>query len=313
MKIRYYPSYVIKCLRFGLGVFLIPLFIWSQNEVKEPYLKVLGTIQDGGSPHIGCEKICCNALSQEQRSERSVTSLAILAPLTNSSLLFEATPDVVAQWSELQGTSVSIFLTHAHMGHYSGLIHLGREALGAKNIPVYAMPQMRAFLTENGPWNQLLALKNIKLIPLEADTSVTPNNQIKVTPFLVPHRDEFSETVGYRIQGPEKSILFIPDIDKWSQWDKNLIEVLETVDYAFIDATFFDTKEINYRPIAEIPHPLVTETILSLSMASKILKNKVYFIHMNHTNPLLNSESKASHWVKKQGFNIARKGQQFKL
>ncbi len=313
LKTRYCPSHVIKCFLLGIGVFFVPLLLWPQNQAKEPYLIVLGTVKDGGSPHIACEKICCKDLSQELRSERSVTSLAILHPRTNSSILFEATTDIVSQWKELRGTAVSIFLTHAHMGHYSGLIYLGREALGAKNIPVYAMPKMSAFLNENGPWSQLISLKNIKLLPLEANKTVTPNNQIKVTPFLVPHRDEFSETVGYRIEGPEKKILFIPDIDKWSKWDNNLIDVLETVDYAFIDATFFDAGEINYRPIAEIPHPLVKETMISLSMASKILKNKVYFIHMNHTNPLLNPQSEASHWVIKQGFNIARKGQQFKL
>lgn len=199
------------------------------------------------------------------------------------------------------------------MGHYSGLMQLGREALGAKNIPVYVMPKMSAFLSKNGPWSQLVSLKNIELIPLDKNKVATPSPEITVTPLLVPHRDEFSETVGYRIQGPNKKVLFIPDIDKWSKWEFSLIELLEKVDYAFIDATFFDAKEINYRPISEIPHPLVKETIAYLSSASKELKNKVYFIHMNHTNPMLNPESEETKWVIEEGFNIARKGQKFKL
>lgn len=306
--------YLTKNLfRFGIGVFLIPSMLCSQLNQTEPFLTVLGTVQDGGSPHLACEKSCCNTLSHEQKEKRNVTALAILIPKTNSSLLFEATPDIISQWKELNKTSLSIFLTHAHMGHYSGLMQLGREALGAKNIPVYVMPKMSAFLSKNGPWSQLVSLKNIELIPLDKNKVATPSPEITVTPLLVPHRDEFSETVGYRIQGPNKKVLFIPDIDKWSKWEFSLIELLEKVDYAFIDATFFDAKEINYRPISEIPHPLVKETIAYLSSASKELKNKVYFIHMNHTNPMLNPESEETKWVIEEGFNIARKGQKFKL
>ena len=199
------------------------------------------------------------------------------------------------------------------MGHYSGLLQLGREALGAKNIPVHVMPRMADFLNDNGPWNQLISLGNIKLFPMVENQSIYFTNEIIITPLIVPHRDEFSETVGYRIQGPNKTVLFIPDIDKWSKWNENLKAILETVDYAFLDATFFDQEEINYRPLEEIPHPLVKETIAYLYPVSQELKNKVYFIHMNHTNPLLDPKSKATQWVLSQGFHVARKGQQFKL
>ena len=108
-------------------------------------------------------------------------------------------------------------------------------------------------------------------------------------------------------------MLFLPDIDKWSRWENDLAEILKEVDYAFIDATFFDESELNYRPIEEIPHPLVKETISLLQPLSKKLKNKVFFIHMNHTNPMLDRKSEATKWVLKQGFNIAREGQTFKL
>ena len=131
-----------------LGILFVPKLLFSQQEIERPYLKILGTVQDGGSPHIGCEKVCCKSLSIEQRK---VTSLAVIYPQTNSSLLFEATPDIILQWKKLNGTSPSIFLTHAHMGHYSGLMNLGREALGAKSIPVYVMPKMSAFLNEMVP------------------------------------------------------------------------------------------------------------------------------------------------------------------
>jgi pyrroloquinoline quinone biosynthesis protein B len=306
-------SFKTTLFYLGISLFLFPSMLWSQFEEDVPYLKILGTVQDGGSPHIGCLKVCCNSLNAEQKKERKVTSIAVILPKSNSSILFEATPDIISQWKELDGTSPVIFLTHAHIGHYTGLMHLGREALGAKNIPVYVMPKMKSFLSENGPWSQLVSLKNIKLIALEENKTISPSSQIYVTPIRVPHRDEFSETVGFRIQGPKKSVLFIPDINKWSKWKRNLRQELEKVDYAFIDATFFDAEEINHRQIAEIPHPLVKETAAYLSSTPKALKNKVYFIHMNHTNPLLNPKSEASKWVIQQGYHIAIKGQQFQL
>ncbi len=87
------------------------------------------------------------------------------------------------------------------MGHYTGLMHLGREAMGARAVPVWAMPRMRDFLASSGPWSQLVRLRNIELQPLAADSTVTLGDSLHVTPFLVPHRDEYSETVGFRIEG----------------------------------------------------------------------------------------------------------------
>ena len=294
-------------------VLLISFNLTAQEKESKIFLHILGTVQDGGSPHLGCKKDCCLNLSEQDKKIRKVTSLEIFDQIKNESILFEATPDIIYQWNSLYSTPKGIFLTHAHIGHYSGLIHLGKEALGAKGIPVYAMPKMSFFLKENGPWSQLVKLNNIKLVNLSKNIAVTVLEKIKVTPFLVPHRDEFSETVGYKIEGPSKSILFIPDIDKWLLWNRNLIDLLKTVDLAFIDGTFFNAKEVNYRPISEIPHPLVEETIEFLSDQKESIKNKVYFIHMNHTNPLLNPKSKESKWVLGQGFRIAQIGQVFKL
>ncbi len=304
---------ILEAFLIGSFFFIIPIHTSAQQSNNTPYLIILGTVQDGGSPHLACNKNCCKALTVFQKEARKVTALAVIEPKSNFNILFEATPDIIAQWKILPSAPKAIFLTHAHMGHYSGLLQLGREALSAKNIPVYVMPRMADFLKENGPWSQLIGLENIKLFQVVANESVNFKSEIIITPILVPHRDEFSETVGYRIQGPNKTVLFIPDIDKWSKWNENLKAILETVDYAFLDATFFDQEEINYRPLEEIPHPLVKETIAYLDPVSQELKNKVYFIHMNHTNPLLDPKSKATQWVLSQGFHVARKGQQFRL
>ena len=287
--------------------------LYAQEKESEIFLHVLGTLQDGGSPHLGCKKNCCLNLSEMDKEIRKVTSLEIFNQIKKESILFEATPDIIHQWNSMYSNPKGIFLTHAHMGHYSGLLHLGKEALASKCISVYVMPRMYNFLKNNGPWSQLIDQKNILLKKLHENESIQVLNKVKIIPLLVPHRDEFSETVGYKIVGPKKKVLFIPDIDKWSLWSKNLISVLREVDIAFLDATFFSAEEVDYRPIAEIPHPLVHETMKYLENETKVIKNKIYFIHMNHTNPLLDPNSDSTKWVIKHGFNIARIGQQFEL
>lgn len=279
----------------------------------ETSLIILGTVQDAGSPQIGCKKDCCKNLFLHPDKNRKVVSLGLIDPENNKKYLFEATPDMPAQLRKLYSfspgsekeTPDAIFLTHAHIGHYTGLMYFGKEAMNASSIPIYAMPRMKTFLEQNGPWSQLLTNKNILIQGMsdEKEIQLTPN--LKITPFTVPHRDEFSETVGYRITGPDKTALFIPDIDKWEKWKTNIIEAIAKVDYAFIDGTFYDAAEINNRDISEIPHPFIIESMKLFKDLAPAEKKKIYFIHFNHTNPLLNIKSRQSTEVRKNGFNIA--------
>ncbi|WP_350294052.1 MBL fold metallo-hydrolase [uncultured Croceitalea sp.] len=294
----------------------------QSKEVTESKVSVLvlGTVQDAGSPHIGCKKECCAPLFLNPDKNRKVVSLGLIDYENNKTFLFEATPDLPTQLKLLKErakteveTPNGIFLTHAHIGHYTGLMYLGREAMGAKDIPVYAMPKMKAFLEQNGPWSQLVDLNNISIKDLVNNHEVKLTNNLSVIPFLVPHRDEFSETVGFKIVGPNKSLLFIPDIDKWSKWEKNIIDEIRNVDYAFLDATFFDGEEINNRSISEIPHPFIIESMELFKGLSDAEKEKVHFIHFNHTNPVLNLESKKASIVLKHGFHIANFGQNIRL
>ena len=298
------------------NLFIVLLIFYASNLQAQSRLVVLGTVQDGGSPHIMCLKSCCTNLSSEEKAARQVTALGLSSGTTDY-YLFEASPDITLQMQQMHTLGylnlAGIFLTHAHIGHYMGLLYLGREAWGANKVPVYAMPRLRTFLKENGPWSQLLDLENINLQVLEDEKPHQLPQGIKVTPFVVPHRDEFSETVGYYIAGPNKTALFLPDIDKWNKWEKDIAEVIKAVDYAFIDASFYDAAEINYRPIAEIPHPFVVETLERLNELEKKDRKKVFFIHMNHTNPLLNVKSEATKKVEALGFSIARIGDTYSL
>jgi pyrroloquinoline quinone biosynthesis protein B len=175
------------------------------------------------------------------------------------------------------------------------------------------MPGMKSFLEQNGPWNQLVSNGNISIQELVDQKEMQLTSSIRITPKVVPHRDEYSETVGFSIAGPNKSALFIPDIDKWEKWDRNIIEEIAKVDYAFIDGTFYDGEEINHRDISEIPHPFIIESMALFQDLPEKEKDKIYFIHFNHTNPVLKPESIQSRQVEQNGFHIARIHDKFSL
>jgi pyrroloquinoline quinone biosynthesis protein B len=287
-------------------------FSFSQKE-SFPYIIVLGTIQDAGSPHMGCEKSCCINLFKNPDPNRKVVSLGLVDPLEKKYWLIEASPDFITQCRDLKTISKfehakspdGIFLTHAHIGHYTGLMYLGKESYNSKAVPVFAMTRMKGFLIKNGPWSQLFKINNIKINNINHQEEIKLSNNLSITPFLVPHRDEFSETVGFKIIGPKKSVLFIPDIDKWGTWNKNLKQEIKKVDLALLDGTFYDSKEVNNRNISEIPHPFIIETMDLFKEENNFEKSKINFIHLNHTNPLLDSNSAAFKKVKESGFNTA--------
>ena len=284
-------------------------------------LVVLGTVQDAGSPHIACDKDCCKVLFETADAARKVVSFGLIDADARKTYLFEATPDITTQLRDLRNSANwattdipdGIFLTHAHVGHYTGLMYMGKEGTNTSSVPVFALPKMKNFLENNGPWDQLLSDSNIIITPMNNGHRVRLTASIIVIPLAVPHRDEYSETVGFKIIGPSKSVLFIPDIDKWSKWQKNIITEIKNVDYAFLDATFYDGEEINNRDITEIPHPFVIESLSLFDTLSIRDKQKIHFIHFNHTNPLLVNDSKASAFVLKKGFSIARKGMVLQL
>ena len=172
---------------------------------------------------------------------------------------------------------------------------------------------MRSFLQQNGPWSLLVENNNISLSDLNHNTEIELSENLGITPIEVPHRDEFSETVGYRIEGPNRSALFIPDIDKWSKWNLDLETIISTVDFAFIDGTFFDGVEINHRDISQIPHPFIIETLELLSEISDSEKEKVHFIHFNHTNPVLNDDSGVKAKIEDAGFKVSQYGARIAL
>ncbi|NOT37770.1 MAG: MBL fold metallo-hydrolase [Saprospiraceae bacterium] len=313
--------------------FLFPFFnsFFVKNNVEDYKIDthseanvsvvILGNVQDAGFPHIGCNKSCCKNKFKSDSQNEKVVSLGIIDQSSGKRYLIEATPDITQQIKLLKNTEPQnskelpdgIFITHAHIGHYSGLMYLGREGMNSKETKVYLMPFFKSFIENNGPWNQLVKIGNIVLNELQDEKEIALSESLKVKPVLVPHRDEYSETVGFIISGKNKSILFIPDIDKWNKWDHDIIDLIQKVDYAFIDGTFYDANELPGRSMEEIPHPFIKESMELFKTLTAEQKSKIHFIHLNHTNPALDPKTKESKLILKKGFNVARMGMRFEL
>jgi pyrroloquinoline quinone biosynthesis protein B len=284
----------------------------SAQKKSAAYIKILGVAQDGGYPHAGCSKQCCSSTWKNDSLRKYVVSFALIDSITNQWWLFEATPDIKFQLEEFRESTggkftylpQGIFLTHAHIGHYAGLIQFGKEVMSSKEIPVYVLPRFKTFLETNGPWSQLVNLNNIVIHLLKADSVFHLTNQIQIETFIVPHRDEYSETAGFKIFTPEKKYLFIPDIDKWEKWNRDVVKEVMSVDVALIDATFYSNTELPGRAMSEVPHPMVSETMELFRNKDGAVKKKIYFIHFNHTNPLLWDKNILDD-VREKGFNIA--------
>jgi pyrroloquinoline quinone biosynthesis protein B len=285
-------------------------------------LFVLGTGQDGASPQLGHDD---DPAWRDRRLARTATSLGLMDRANGKRWLIDATPDLrdqlhrfdVATRSEGPAPDLEgVFLTHAHIGHYTGLMFFGRESMGTKALPVWAMPRMADFLSKNGPWSQLVSLGNIALKPLTDRAAVDLGNGLSITPLRVPHRQEYSEVVGFRIDGPNKKVLFIPDIDRWEDWDAQGVKIedeIAKVDVAFLDGTFYADGELPGRDMSTIPHPMITRSMARFEHLSPEERGKVRFIHLNWSNPARFKDSKARDEIQKAGFHVAEENERLCL
>ncbi len=291
----------------------------TKGTLVGPYVMVLGTAQDGGYPQAGCRRDCCMAARADEALKRLPACLAIVDPRCGKRWIIDCTPAFPEQLARLdeaagpEGGLAGIFLTHAHMGHYTGLVHLGREVMAAQALEVYAMDRMAAFLATDAPWRHLVDHGHIRLCRLDGGKRVPLSPGLSITPLLVPHRDEISETVAFRIDGPKRRVLHLPDIDGWAQWSIPLADILADVDVAYLDGTFFDASELPGRDLSQIAHPFIEHTLDVLSAFPAALRTRVRFTHLNHSNPVCMGQPDALGRIKAMGCRVAVEWERFGL
>ncbi|MCU0864537.1 MAG: MBL fold metallo-hydrolase [Planctomycetes bacterium] len=287
-------------------------------------LVVLGIAQDGGLPHFGCEQPCCVQARQSGR----VLFPACLGVVDRRGddgprlLLIEATPRIEEQvallheLASVQGRGRqpvdAVLTTHAHLGHYLGLAWFGREVAGSKQVPLHASPRFCAFVREHAPWRQLVALGQLAPMPFVVGEPFAPWPGLQVTALAVPHRDEWSDTMAFVVRGPQRAVLFVPDVDAWDKAPGLLRRLLDGVDIAYLDGTFYDGRELPDRDLAEIPHPLMTRTMELLAEVAAQRPGALRFLHCNHSNPVLHDAALRER-LTARGFALAVQGERVAL
>ncbi|MCA9279805.1 MAG: pyrroloquinoline quinone biosynthesis protein PqqB [Phycisphaeraceae bacterium] len=295
---------------------------FSPSNTGLPYVRVLGNAQDAGFPQIGASHPRAMAAWNDPSKRRYATSILIADPKSGKRWLIDATPDIREQTELARSDPPTrkaqsgrpplfdrVFLTHAHMGHYAGLLQFGREAYGAAKQPVYGSSRMVEFLRTNEPWHLLVELNHIALTTVEPGKPIALTDSISIEAFTVPHRAEFTDTYGYLIRGPTRSVLFIPDIDKWDRWDTRIEDMIKDVDVALLDGTFYADGEIPGRSMADIPHPFIQESIARFDTLPDRVRTRIRFIHLNHTNPAIDPDSSERRMIERAGYHVAEQGE----
>ena len=277
---------------------------------------LLGIAQDGGRPQPMCKKPCCANVGLDERA--FPTSLGVKFE-DSSTHLFDATRNLGDQLEIWQENLPShVWLTHAHFGHVDGLGLFGRETIGAQGITLHVSQQMKQLIQNTPQWAIMLEQGVFTLEVYTTGDEISFGSET-IIPLLVPHRDELSDMHSFIIKGKEKSLLYLSDHDTWEEtlslYNCKLVrEWLDKfdIDTAFIDGTFWSYEELSKRSQEEVPHPPVSQTIAHLGIRLPT-DPEIYFIHLNHTNPLYDTSSLAYRTVESMGWKVGFQGMRVTL
>ncbi len=260
---------------------------------------LLGVAQDAGVPQAGCVCTTCLNAHHDSGLRQYAVTLGIVDHTTNQRWIIDATPDIRFQLHPLGSPLCGIFLSHAHLGHYTGLLHLGLEGCNTREMPVYASIQMADFLHRNEPFSALIHRRNVALLPFYEGDTISLSPSVRITPIAVPHRADYTDTYAFLIQGPTLTLFYCSDIDYLLSDTFDIRPHIAAADIVLLDGTFFTSNELPGRNLAAIPHAYAADTVRFLSPAP----STAVFVHLNHSNPLWHPGPERS-LVEQSGWHI---------
>lgn len=266
-------------------------------------IEVLGSVQDGGVPHLGCECDTCEEARANPEKRKYSTSLLLKEDGSEDSVryLIDATPDI--RFQVTAGYLDGVFVPHSELGHVTGLLYFGQEGIDSDDINVYCSEPVENFLMRNDPFRYLIDRENIETQEF-TDGDEQEIQGGKVESREIPHAHISRNTTSYMIEGEEKKLYYLSDINEFND---DVIDSIKEADIAVIDGTFWSRDEIDR--FDEVMHPPIKETMEE----TKKFDTEIYFTHINHTNPVLNPESPERKELEENGFSVVEKGQVFEV
>lgn len=257
-------------------------------------IKILGNGQDAGAPYPGCSCPQCGA-------GISAHGPAITVSKGEKTLLIDAPHDII-RMIDLRIPD-AILLTHAHIGHYGGLFFLGKESYNTEEFPVHCSKEMAEWLRGgNKAYHHLVERGNIEIDSFSTDEWIEIEG-VEVKPVEVNHRNEDADTVGFLFRDNGSKLLYMPDLDEWTEKEDNLVR---EADIAIVDGTFYSEEEM---PRSDVPHPPVEETRERFEDTD----TRIVFTHLNHSNPLLDQESQEYKDLVEKGGEVALQGDTYRI
>lgn len=266
-------------------------------------VEILGNVQDGGVPHLGCECDMCEAAREDERKQKYVGALLIKEDNSDKTVryLIDATPDIRYQ---ITGNYLDgVFISHGHLGHIGGLPFFGTESLDTNDLEIFCTADLKDFVMKNDPFRLMVDRDQIKLNEVENNESVEIQG-CAVEFREVLHRYVNTDTVSFMIKGEDKKLYYMSDIDEWTENAKSNVK---EADIAIVDGTFWTKEELDR--YEEVPHPPVKETMEEFSDSD----TDIYFTHLNHTNPALREDSEEREELEERGFEVVEKGDEFEV
>lgn len=266
-------------------------------------VKVLGNVQDGGVPHLGCSCDVCEKAREDPREQKHVASLLLKENNEKDTIryLIDATPDIRFQ---ITGDYLDgVFISHANLGHLNGTLYFGEEGIDADRVSIYCNEGVENYMMNNDPFRMLVDRQNIEIRNFEnGDSEDLQGGEITVENHEHPQVNH--DTTSYWIQGEKKTLYYISDI---TEFNREILESIQKADIAIIDGTFYTENEIDR--FEEVPHPPIKQTIKKTSD----FDTEIHFTHLNHTNPALREDSEERISIEEQGYGVVEQGQVFEI
>ncbi|MFE2420832.1 pyrroloquinoline quinone biosynthesis protein PqqB [Streptomyces hokutonensis] len=277
---------------------------------------LLGTAAGGGFPQWNCACALCAAARDGKLPPRTQDCVAVTGNERDWWLL-NASPDIRTQ---LAATSAlwpgpgprdtpvrGVLLTDAEPHHVAGLTVLR----GAAGLKVYAprpvlsaLTPARAVLDRYAPWEWADGLAEGGFV-LAGGLVVTAHPVGDRPPeYVPPRRPDDRWVVAYRVEdlATGGAFVYAPRIAAWTD---DFDDLLESVDCAVLDGTFFDTDE------AGAGHLPVTGPGGSLTALASHPGVRRIYTHLDNANPLLDPGSTARAQVSGAGAEVLMDGAEF--